>query len=663
MTNEQLVTTTGPLLAAMLNSSPISHLACESVQNGQGEIIDFRLVFVNTAAANGLGQRTEAVLNHSISEFAPLNRYAFWWNHWLTVVESGISQTYSSIPSFLAEYPFFSQVAIEPWQNGFFMTYQLDEKQTANQPQVVTHSSAPEAQTSPKLLNNAEQLQAIMNISQTGMFLFKPIYNAQNELIDFAFTLANQVLATYVGQDAQTLIGDLGSRWFPAYKTNGLFDAYRRSYEENQVQRFEFHYNDDGINSWLDILSARFGDQCLVTFLDITPLKTAIFQVEQTVNTLENVLNSTPTGILVLKAIRDDQQQISDFKIETVNQTATESMAMNGRLLKGERLGAIFPNYANLGLLDFYAEVVNTGKLQRREVHLVDDQLNAWYDITAVKQHDGVVISYLNITQAKQTQYQLEATIHQLENSNENLEQFAYIASHDLQEPLRKLQAFGDVLENQFADSLAEGEKDLVRRIRNSAKRMQLLVKDLLTYSRLATQTEPFTFVSLNRILEDVLSDLELTIAEKKAVIHLTDLPSVQGIPFRLRQLFQNLLSNAIKFNQPHTRPEIHIRVRTTQPNELPDVLQVKPKPYLLIEVQDNGIGFDEKYKNRIFQPFQRLHGQSTYGGTGIGLAVCKKVAESHGGTIDVASQLGVGSTFKIYLPLFTPNQVLASEA
>ena len=239
-----------------------------------------------------------------------------------------------------------------------------------------------------------------------------------------------------------------------------------------------------------------------------------------------------------------------------------------------------------------------------------------------------------------------------LSRTNLNLEQFAYVASHDLQEPLRKVQQFGDVLKSQYAAQLGPGVAYLDR-MRAAASRMSALIRDLLTFSRIATQKDSMDAVSLNRVIDMVLMDLELVIGETAATIDVDRLPTIQGDALQLAQLFQNLLSNALKFRQTDRSPRIRIRYRSVLASDLP--AGVRPTRvaarYHCLEVSDNGIGFDQKYADRIFQVFQRLHGRSQYEGTGIGLAICQKVADNHGGTISARSQPGEGATFSIYLP------------
>ncbi|GAB3969760.1 PAS domain-containing protein [Spirosoma terrae] len=241
--------------------------------------------------------------------------------------------------------------------------------------------------------------------------------------------------------------------------------------------------------------------------------------------------------------------------------------------------------------------------------------------------------------------------------SNENLQTFAYIASHDLQEPLRKIQQFGDLLKTQLADANAE-QLNYLDRMQSAASRMSMLIRDLLNFSRISTRREPNRRLSLDDVMDSVLTDLELVITETGAQIDIDKLPIVSGDPSQLGQLFQNLLSNALKFSRVDsvgnpTAPRVEIRCQLTKADFLP--LSVRPgrlsAHYYRIDMTDNGIGFDEKYVDRIFQVFQRLHGRNEFAGTGIGLAICEKVVANHGGAITATSQPGKGATFTVYLP------------
>ena len=251
------------------------------------------------------------------------------------------------------------------------------------------------------------------------------------------------------------------------------------------------------------------------------------------------------------------------------------------------------------------------------------------------------------IRRSQKIERELQKYSKSLARSNQELQDFAYVASHDLQEPPRKIQAFGDLLESEYKDKLGEGEEYL-NRMRSAASRMSTLIQDLLAFSRVSTKPQDVKQVDLNVIVKDVVSDLEASILDKKGTVTIAKLPAVWADATHMRQLFQNLIGNALKFHQPDMPPVVTV---TVQPF-------AKTDKYYEIHVKDNGIGFDEKYLDRIFSVFQRLHGKDAYDGTGIGLAVCRKITERYGGKIDAKSTPGSGSTFIIKLPIKFKEQM-----
>ena len=232
----------------------------------------------------------------------------------------------------------------------------------------------------------------------------------------------------------------------------------------------------------------------------------------------------------------------------------------------------------------------------------------------------------------------------ELQRSNQELQDFAYVASHDLQEPLRKIQAFGNLLEDEYGSVLDEG-KTYLDRMRNAASRMQILINDLLTFSRITTKALPFSQLDLNVVAREVVIDLETLVQSTKGTVEIDTLPVIEADPLQMRQLLQNLIGNALKFHRRDVPPEVHVSAKLlTDP-------ETEEEQYLLT-IQDNGIGFDEKYLDRIFTVFQRLHGRGEYEGTGIGLAVVRKIVERHGGSVTAQSSVGNGSTFLVTLPV-----------
>ncbi len=237
-----------------------------------------------------------------------------------------------------------------------------------------------------------------------------------------------------------------------------------------------------------------------------------------------------------------------------------------------------------------------------------------------------------------------------LARSNRDLEEFAFVASHDLQEPLRKVQAFGDRLARLSGDQLTGDAKDCVARMLDGARRMQTMVTDLLTFSRFSSQAPTFKPVDLGEIAQEVVDDLEVQIAEAKGRVEIGTLPKIEADPRQMRHLLQNLTVNALKFRRDGVAPVVRLSGEIRNG----DKRAVGPNGAVLcdITVVDNGIGFDQKYESRIFELFQRLHDRSRYPGTGLGLALCRKIAEFHGGTIAAIGEPGQGSTFKITLPV-----------
>jgi PAS domain S-box-containing protein len=267
----------------------------------------------------------------------------------------------------------------------------------------------------------------------------------------------------------------------------------------------------------------------------------------------------------------------------------------------------------------------------------------------------NLVEHVLNVSVDITEQEEAEQLLHQknmeLQQSNANLEEYAYVASHDLKEPMRKIATFSDrVLATQYESLSPEGRLYL-EKIRDSSRRMQTMISDLLAVS-VISGNKGFEFCNLDLIVKDVIQTLEFKIEEKKAIIETDELPGTRVVPSQFRQLFLNLLSNSLKFSREDVRPTIIIQHCFLSSAEAAQFELAKANRYLRIDIKDNGIGFDNQYATKIFTIFQRLHGKTDYEGTGIGLAICKKIAENHGGTIIANGTINQGSTFSIIIPV-----------
>jgi PAS domain S-box-containing protein len=256
-----------------------------------------------------------------------------------------------------------------------------------------------------------------------------------------------------------------------------------------------------------------------------------------------------------------------------------------------------------------------------------------------------------DITHIKKVEIDLQRNLRELNRSNKELEEFAYAASHDLQEPLRKITTFGSRLFQKFSAQLGDEGFMYINRMQVATDHMRSLIENLLELSRVTRNKQPFESVSLDQLFKDVISDLELSIEETGAKIQVGKLPQVDAIPSLLRQLFINILSNSIKFHRVGESPKVEISSKPLTKKEKEAHFLSPSSNYIQIDIRDHGIGFDQEYEQRIFQVFQRLHGKSEYPGTGIGLAICKRIAERHNGFISASGKEGEGAVFSIILP------------
>lgn len=296
---------------------------------------------------------------------------------------------------------------------------------------------------------------------------------------------------------------------------------------------------------------------------------------------------------------------------------------------------------------------------QRRALSEMQNSLKEEIEIRKKAERD---LSDLNHSLEKRVEERTEELFQmnkQLESSNDDLQQYASVASHDLKEPLRKIQIYSDKVRRTYLANIPEAD-EFMQKIIGSSQRMSRLINDLLSYSRLSGEGM-YKQTDINEILNELVSDLEILIAEKNATIRIDRFPQMEVIPGQIRQLFQNILSNALKFSRKDVPPEIHIQVSRLAVQEM-DGVDAENGNYCRVSVSDNGIGFNEKYKEKIFTMFQRLHSKEAFEGTGIGLAIVKKIVEKHNGIITVNSREGEGTTFTLVLPIIQNKPVEAKE-
>lgn len=658
---QQQVEQQNHLLDNILTTSANGLVVLRPVRDSDGQIVDLKAVRWNRAFVQITGIPDQSLSTRTSMQLDPTLRSAGLFDQYVDLLTAGK--------------PLQTQYYFEPAQIWIELSgARLDEEHI-----VLTFSDITESKKASLLIEEqSSQLRNIFDSSISSILYMTAIRNEAGKIVDFLMVTANQAVIRSNFMTPDQIEGKQLLKVFPGNRDNGFFDLYVRVTESGEPEHLIGSYKDDTQqDGWYEVSAAKQGDGVVVTYMNITETQQAQQVLEQQTEFLNQLLQTSPMGIIAYEAIRKTPAQaggtgsatgeIVDFRAIFFNHAYEKIFNSTEEVVRNHTFLERFTSVVNLPLtvnteelFNFYKSVTEQSLSFRRERFY--PHLNKWLDVSGTKLGDGFLLVLYDVTDRKRAELErqqqaalVQQANRQLKRSNDSLQQFAYIASHDLQEPLRKVHSFGSLLKSRYAESLGDGV-DLIARMQKAAERMQTLINDLLAYSRLSNQTESFEPVDLNEVMAGILEDLEAVITDKKALVTIDSLPVVQGNPSQLRQLFQNLLSNALKFNKPDERPAVTIRCQPApRPQIDPDALTMLPadvEHFWQIQVKDNGIGFDQGYRERIFEAFQRLHGpNSAYAGSGIGLALVKRVAENHGGLIEAHSQPGEGAEFTLYLP------------
>ena len=515
----------------------------------------------------------------------------------------------------------------------------------------------------------ASQQQIISLLEQSSVAI------AINKREGLTFTNINAFYAQLVGRSPEEIIGkplaevfpELEGKGFddllnnvlntgvPYFATERAIEIIRNGKEETLYVNFAYHpLHNDG----------RTVSSTLTIVTDVTPQVLARKSVEESEARFRSFVEQAPVAMFIFRG--------EDLVISTANKIALSMIRRSADAI-GKPLLVVVPELQGSDAYQTFQEVYRTGQPQygrevlvplEREGVLEDRYFNFAYmplyenaqvvgvmdvatevtdQVLARKKIEEVVaVRTRELAEANQA---LKQSIKELGRSNQNLEEFAHAASHDLKEPIRKVQVFTGKLKSELNGQYSEQAARLLVRIENATQRMGMLVEDLLVYSHVSVKPHEQESVDLNDTVKRVLEDLELHLEQKDAVVETQPLPVVQGYRRQLQQLLQNLISNAVKYSRPGVAPLIQLYA---------DKQTVDGKPCHCIYVKDNGIGIEPAYFDKIFEMFARLHGKTEYEGTGIGLSIVKKVVENHHGSIEVESVPEQGAAFKVYLPATT---------
>lgn len=514
-----------------------------------------------------------------------------------------------------------------------------------------------------KIRSDKNQIQAsealLQNIVQTTdniMNYYEPVYNADNEVIDFKIIFANECNFDYLGLDPDKIIGKPISKIFSFLLVNGELEEMIEGFKNGETLNLERQVTVKGETLWLHSIIKPMDNGILAVIRNKSGEKEA-----------EENLRLVNEQLEIQNSIMSESKRLAKigsyvWHLESDTAEFSENLYRILAFSAGDFLSS-FENYHKLIHPEDLSEYEETMRAAK-ETHVPPDHTYKAISKNGSiiylrekgkfvkKNGEDVLIGVVqDVTDHIKAENNLRARNEALNRSNAELDAFNRVVSHDLQEPLRKIQMFISRLDASEKSKLSQKGRENFEKVNKAASRMQSLIVNLLTYSRIGSSSEDFEEVDLNLILEKVREDMAEAISGEQAKIEHEVLPAVAGISFQMEQLFGNLISNAIKYSDPETSTRILIKSEKVNKDQIPEDFVKSSKNYHKITFVDNGIGFANENSKKIFEVFQRLHQKNEYSGTGIGLAICKKIVENHHGFIHAMSELGKGSAFIIYLP------------
>ena len=495
-------------------------------------------------------------------------------------------------------------------------------------------------------------LTNILKSTENMIDHYKPIRDENQEIVDFKIVYTNDRIASESGLMPKDIIGKKLSELYPVTFENGYFRMLKECMDNDQVVQFEHHYNlmENVKTFWSTAI--KLGDAVTITSVDVTPLKSSALKLEEINRELEEKSTALDQAELIASG--------GSFRLDIITGNAYFSKNFHRVLgFKNREIAVSFNKFrsfvhpSDLELFDNFVNEIMENKVEAQQSYRIITKEGATRNLITTgriiieNDREFLVGVMQDITSEMQSKLVIEDQNIELKRSNEELDSFNRVVSHDLQEPLRKIQMFISMISE---DALLNDEnREYFNKIVRDAQRMQTLITHLLSYSRIGNNDKDFERIKLNNILDKVLQNQNFLIADEIKVT-IKSLPTVRGIPFQMEQLFTNLLTNAIKYGKEGEINSIIVSSELVPSKDIEQDFRKKSLYYHKITVSDTGIGFNQDHADKIFEVFQRLHSDRN-SGTGIGLAICKKIVENHNGIITAEGKVQVGAVFTIFLP------------
>jgi signal transduction histidine kinase len=492
----------------------------------------------------------------------------------------------------------------------------------------------------------------ILQFSSNAISVSEMIRNESGKIIDMKTILVNDAAVRLTGIPKEQYLAKTAVELDPNFVGSPYFNLCVQCMETGVPALTQYYLETPG--RWMEVSVSKMDDnRQIYIFTDVTSIKQAQIDLERSANQLQTIINRAQSGIFTAAPVRNAEGKVFDFKFVIVNDTLASYLNQKAEDLVGETGSKWFTGYKTNGLFELFYDTYVNNKVNRFDFHYSADGIDAWMDMLCTRFDGEILVTFTDFTPVKKLQLETEELVEALKRSNTNLEEFAHAASHDLKEPIRKIHFFSTQIRGKLEGILGEEESRLFSRMENATERMGALVDDLLRYSYVSMTPHEMEQVDLTVKIRNVLNDLELLVMQKDPRIEIGPLPTINGYRRQLQQLFSNLIGNALKYSRPDVAPLIRITSRIVSGQEFEIVSPAdREKQFHLVDVTDNGIGFEQENAEKIFQMFQRLHGKSEYSGTGVGLSIAKKVVENHNGYIWAESEPGKGATFRILLPV-----------
>jgi signal transduction histidine kinase len=625
-------------LDRILNTSLNAVVTMEAVVDHDDEIIDLRYVQVNDRFLEWLSVSREEVIGQTMLQFFPNTR------------ESGIFEVYRAvIQSGDPQHVEVSYAGPEGRSWFDLSVARLDAVSAVGTFNDITRSREAFRQVGEQktLLDN------ILKHSSNGISVPEVMRDEKGAIVDVRTILVNDAAVAFTGLSREAYLSKTAVEIEPNIMQSPYYQLCLKTLATGISATIQYKLESSG--RWLEITISRMDSERLITiFTDVTSSKEAQLAIERSASKIRAVIDTSQSGVFTGSPIRDTSGEIVDFRFNLVNKALAAFTEQEPEALIGDIGSRWFARYKDNGMFDRLKNTYETGNRNQFDFFYEGKKVEAWINIVITKLDDEIIGTFTDFSSLKKTQLALERTVAELQRSNETLQEFAYAASHDLKEPVRKVRIFSDQLNKSLSDRMTPEEKSYFQRMERASSRMGSLIEDLLSYSQVSFSPKSYEEIDMDQLMQQVLSDLDLEIEEKSATVHVEPLFTIRGYPRQLQQAFQNLIANGLKYGKPGVPPLISIGSRKVTGREALPFLPENQlhRSFHCVTVADDGVGFEQKDADRIFNVFTRLHANSDYRGSGVGLSIVRKVVQNHNGYVTAQSEPGIGSRFHVFLPV-----------